>query len=260
MNISTLAPIKNLSKPSEMSPLRSPRDNDSLYKQWSYIAEIANNDNKIIQTVNQIIRELNRFESSLGQDFGFEPFQIYNSLQVFSTASAPDPAWRNAQVRGGYVYINNFNNTNSYVNGTDRMEQYAYNNILPNPPYYNTYTVPTNTPNYYFWVENSGSLSYSASIAGSSSFYLRASATPQTPDGLYNPNGWQGWPSSSSGTYFLLGWCDTSSSADKYLMRIRQVQVGDILFAAPTFTASVCENGNLSTYQIYGSLLSTGSV
>jgi|ERR1035437_1478733 hypothetical protein len=248
MNISTLTPVKTLNKAEEVSQLRSPRDSATIYSAWKRENELVKGINATMQVVNQLARELKRLGGRITQDFDFFPFKIYNLPDEFKLSASSSINWRTLNVRGGYVLTSKIDSGSCYVNGTDRMEHFAYHNFLHNPISLGQYIIPTGSYNYFFWIETSGSAS-----PDTSSYYLRSSATPQTPDSLLNPNGWTNWPSASSGNY-IIGFVDTATSAAAHIALVRQVQVGDILSSglpdAKQFT--VCENGSLDTWFLYG--------
>ena len=247
MDISTLTPIKQLSKPEEVSQLRSPRDSSAIWSSWKREELIVESLNKVMQVVNQLSREVKRIGDRKTLDFDFFPFKIYNLPDEFQTGSFGQN-WLTMNIRGGYVFTATENTASVFVNGTDRMEAVSYLSILQNPLNTGQYTVPTASSQYWFWVETSGS-----SVSGSP-YFVRASNTPQTPDNAFNPNGWTNWPSASAGNY-LIGYVDTVTSGANNRALIRQIQVGDILSEAlPSFTASVCDSntGLSSVWTIFG--------
>jgi hypothetical protein len=244
MNISTLSPIKQLPKPEEVSHLRSPRDSATVYNSWKREREIVKGYNQIVQIINQLSRDMKRLGERKKLDFDMFPFKIYNipsDLQLSYN-------WLNFNIRGGYVFTSKVDTGSCWVNGTDRMEKFSYQSTLPNPYTTGQYTIPSSSLHYWFWIETSGSAS-----PNTSSYYLRSSATPQTPDALYNPSGWTNWPSASSGNY-IIGFVDTATSAAAHIALVRQFQTTDILSSGlpdvKQFT--VCENGSLDTWFLYG--------
>lgn len=244
MNISTLTPIKQLPRPHEVSHLRSPRDSDAIYSAWKRENEIVKGYNQVIGILNQMTREIKRLEGRRTQDFDFFPFKIYNLPDEFQVNSFSSDNWRKVNIRGGYVFTQTFDTGSTFVNGTDRMEPVAYQNILSPPPYNaGQYTVPTGSAQYWFWVEKSGSF-----VSGSP-YFLRYASNPLTPDSASNPNGWTNWPSASANNY-VLGYADTSTQAPNNTMIFRQIQVGDIVTSPVNYiTMSVCDTNTGQTME-----------
>lgn len=257
MQISTLTPIKQLPKPEEVSYLRSPRDSATAYNAWKRESEIVRGYNQVIQLINQLSREIEKIGERRKLDFDMFPFKIYNVPSELQNGTSYN--WLNVNVRGGYVFTNRIDTGSCWVNGTDRMEQFSYKSTLPVLYSTGQYTVPTGSLKYWFWIEASGSHGTGsadpAAFTSGSNYYLRASLTPQTPDNLFNPNGWQNWPSASAGN-FIVGFVDTVSSAAYNVVIVRQFQVGDILAAGSSLPTpklfTVCENGNLESWYLYG--------
>ena len=240
--------------------MRSPRDSETIYNAWKRENEIVKGYNQVIQIVNQMTREIKRLEGRRTQDFDLFPFKLYNLPDEFQVNSFSPDNWHTINVRGGYVFVNQINTGSTFVNGTDRMESVAYQNILSSPPYTaGQYVVPTGSNQYWFWVETSGS-----TISGSP-YFLRASSTPQTSDAYYNPNGWTSWPSASEGEY-IIGYVDTVSQAASNFSVIRQFQHSDILSAGNNISQSVKVNicntatGNIDIYTLYGYLSASVNV
>src|ERR1017187_7443749 len=170
MDTSTFSPLITIPKPHEKSSLVSSRDPDSVNMLWKFTATIADRVNQLSQNANQQNRDIKQIGDRRILDFDFFPFKIYNLPYPFTTSSMPDPQWRSARIRGGYILSNYISTTGSYVNGTDRMENVADLSILNNNPMFNTITVPTGSFPYWFWIETSGSASGS-----NSPYYVRRS-------------------------------------------------------------------------------------
>ena len=248
MNISTLSPIKALPRPEEVSNLRSPRDSSTVYNAWKREYEIVKNYNQLAQTVNQLTREMKKLRGRQKLGLDLFPFCIYNPPSDFQPNPPSGSNWNLANIRGGYVFTSTFDTGSTWVHGTDRKEANAYLNIFPSDITMGQYIVPTGSANYWFWVEKSGS-----AMSGSP-YFVRYSATPQTPDSTGNPNGWNNWPLPVR-TYYMIGYADTQTSGAYNIMLFRQIQVGDILATAPpSFTASLCrtETGLPETWTLYG--------
>lgn len=255
MNISTLSPLTNLPKPHEMSSLRSPRDADSIYKLWQKLYQVVERDNKISQLMNQMSREFKRLEGQDVVDFEFFPFKIYTVPTIFrpQTDQAQYTSsinWRTVRVRGGLV-LTTLVTTGSYVNGTDGMQNYAYYNYLPaNSVGSYDIQVPANTPQYWFWIETSGSYS----VGSPSPYYLRYSSTPQTPDSSGNPNGWSGFPSTTNNLgspNLVIGYVDTYTSSSQNHAYVRQILDTDVLAAGTNISSSNWFKGTYNSLVTY---------
>jgi len=229
MNISTSTQITPLPKAHEASALRPKRDSDNIQTLWKKLNEAIISQNKSNQLINQLSREFKKLKERGTMDFGFFPFEIYTLPVEFRptgdiaqyTASIN---WRTVRIRGGLVLTETVS-TGSFVWGTDMMQNYSYDSILP-PSNVGTYDiqVPQNTPQYWFWIENSGS----ANISGSSQYYLRYSADPTMADDIGNPVPWATFPSASS-NYIPIGYVDTATSGSINVIYSRQFVNSDII-------------------------------
>jgi hypothetical protein len=255
-NISTLTPIKQLLKPEEVSHLRSPRDSATAYNAWKREKEIVSSHNQLIQLVNQLCREMKRLGERHTFDLQLFPFKIYNIEDNLQNNPFDSNNWLNYNIRGGYVFTEKIDTGSCWVNGTDRMEKYSYQSTLNQPTTIGQYIIPANTPKYWFWVETSSSYS-------GSEYFIRASATPETPDVSStgsNPNGWENWPSvvsssNGSGSNYIIGYVDTATSAAYNVALVRQIQVGDILSSAALpekHLFVICEDGAAQYWYLYG--------
>lgn len=258
MNISSLTPIKQLPKPEEVSHLRSPRDSATAYNAWRREGEIVKGYNQVIQIVNQLNREVEKLSERRKLDFDMFPFKIYNLPSELQSNPFTNN-WLNFNIRGGYVFTSRVDTGSCFVNGTDRMEPFSYKSTIPPAVTKGQYTIPSSSYHYWFWIETSGSSSSGSvdplAVTSGSNYYLRASNNPQTPDNLFNPNGWQNWPTASAGN-FIIGFVDSATSAAANIAIIRQIQVGDVLSAGSPLPApklfTVCENGSLESWYLYG--------
>lgn len=245
MNISTFSTIKHLPPARSTSTLAPERDSDNVRMMWKKITEITDVCNKLSQNNNQLSREIKRLGERHVLDLDLFPFKIYNLPNIFINNSAPGPNdWRTFYVRGGYVF-SNYITTASFVKGTDGFQSLAYGNNVSSS---NAIVLPVSQSQHYFWVEQSGSLT-----PFSSSYYLRHSNSPATPDTASNPNGWIGFPSSSA-NHWLIGWVDTNSSQSINQAFVRQVLTTDIT-TPPSFNANICQPGAApKVYSVYGYL------
>lgn len=247
MNTTTTSPLVSPLPPHEKSSLRSDRDSDSVNKLWYKLSETIKLANNLSQISNQQNRDIKRLGERHVTDFDFFPFEIYTVPYVFrpdtDTAQYTSSInWRTVRVRGGF-WLSNTVSTASLINGTDGMQNYAYNNFLANNvgPY--DIQVPAYTPQYWFWVENSASLMPANNQPPlTASYWLRSSATPQTPDNAYNPNGWINFPTASN-SYVPVGYVDTNTSGSQNIAYVRQFLNGDILFP-PSSNVSSSNNSS----------------
>lgn len=260
MSISSLNNLRKIPKLHEMSRYDSPRSTDSIYKQWQRQNEIIAGYNSLIDTVNQLSRELQSFRLNTSVDFEFFPFKIYTVTDQFRPSYdiaqyTSSINWRTVRVRGGLVLTQTVS-TSSFVYGTDTMQNYAYYNYFPTSSVgYYDYQVPSNTSNYWFWIEQ-----LTASLNGTP-YQLRQAADPRVSSSL-NPNPWIDFPtvdtitsgSSGSFTRIPIGYCDTLTSGSQNTMYIRQFLTTDVLTSGGSGSVS---SGSASPYKRYYSSTAT---
>jgi hypothetical protein len=112
------------------------------------------------------------------------------------------------------------------------MQNYSYNNIWP-PSSYASYDiqVPVNEPQYWFWIEKSGSM-----VSGSP-YILRHGNNPASAS-VSNPTPWVSFPTANI-NYIPIGYVDTLSSASVFQAYTRQILTSDVVSvggAASTWT------------------------
>ena len=249
MNISSFNTLKNLPQTHEFSKQRNPRDDGSVQTLWKKVGEVIESSNRQAQFNNQIARDIKRLTERKSLDLDLFPFALYtlpdelrpSTDSVYYTSSIN---WRTVRCRGGLV-LTSLISTSSFVNGTDRCENFAYSSNVPLTVGSYDIQVPLSQSNYYFWIENSGSVP----TPTTSSFYLRYGSNPTGSIGNdNNPNPWTSWPSASS-THWIVGWCDTVSSASVNNMIVRQIQTTDITTTPISYISmSVCENNQSVKY------------
>lgn len=138
--------------------------------------------------------------------------------------------WRTFRVRGGLV-CNNQVSSGSFVNGTDLFQNYSdYNFLSPQPVANFDIQVPLNSPEFFFWIENSGS-----AIPPSSSYFLRYGDDP-TSTSVGNPSPWTQFPSASV-NYIPIGWVDTATSGSTNTAYVKQLLRSDVLNSSATGSA-----------------------
>lgn len=111
MNFNNPIPRAPMGIPGESSPLRSPRDRQSLGHAWKYGQQANRRAQDLSNRASQLHQALGRVRRPLmSSDPPFHPFKVYNVPQSFCPPANPalgyDPAkdsWRTFAVRGGLV-------------------------------------------------------------------------------------------------------------------------------------------------------------
>jgi len=236
MQTSNLTPLAVVPTMREASSLKSQREPDSLQKVWKFVSELVTRSNVVSQNINQINRDLKSINSRNVTGFDLFPFKIYSinsNLRPQSdigtyTGSAN---WRTVRVRSGLV-LTELVSTGSFVNGTDRMEQYSYNDnygstlsnlnsYSPNSNINYDIQIPLSQSQHWFWIEQS------SSFTSGSNYYLRHSATPTTSS-ISNPNPWLLFPIASA-TLIPIGYVDTNTSQSIKQAFVRQMLTTDVI-------------------------------
>ena len=250
-DFSTFSPLLKVPSPTEFSSLRNPRDKDSVVSLWKHVSEIAQMSNKHSQILNQQSRDIKKIGQRRTLDLDLFPFEIYTLPQEFrptidQAQYTSSINWRTVRVRSGLI-LNSLVSTGSFVNGTDGMQNFAYYNFLPSSSQAQVgpcdIQVPINTPQYWFWIEESGSLN----STNPSPYFLRYSSTPGTADSgpiIGNPNGWMNWPTASN-SYIPIGYVDTNTSGSQNIAYVRQFLNSDYLSSNASGS-----NGSVSAFTV----------
>ena len=227
---SMLVPLSVHPQPKEGSSLRSSTESDSNAKLWKHIADHSSKLNAFGQLINQLSRESSNNNKLNVTDLELFPFKIYSLSSVFrpTTDSANYTSsvnWRTVRVRGGLVLTNTVA-TSSFVNGTDRMQDYSYYNMYGDlTPSSTDIQVPDSSSKYWFWIENAGT-----PISGSP-YILRHGANP-TSISSGNPTPWTSFPTANP-NYTPIGYVDTLTSSSINRSYVRQILTADVISAPP---------------------------
>ncbi len=254
-------PRKIAPRRQEWSVYHTQRDSGAPLKAHKDQTTDARQLNALTELVIQHGKRIKELESRPVKGFGFYPFRLYSlpSPWLPTTASA-DPAgfdpinnWRTLQVRAGCVltsYIDPL--SSSLVAGTD-LVRYPDTDLLP-PLMLNQILVPISSSKYWVWIEKlNNPVTQSFGSVVKTYYTIRHGNDPSIVNtGSYNngpignpaPPTWTNWPSASA-THFMIGYCDTISSASINQMYTRQLIRDDITDAGGNFVSmSVCIDGS----------------
>lgn len=225
-SISTLSPIKKLPKPEEVSVLRSPRDSSTLYNSWKRDAEVINSQNKLVELMNQMSRELEKIKGRKKLDLDFYPFKIYTLADQWrgfgsSGSYSLSNNWQTVRVRGGQVLTNRVDYSGSFVYGTDNSIFPDYDTFPIGWNYQYDIVIPPTSSQYWFWIE-----SLTGSLSGSN--YILQYGTGSQIASYYVQTPWSTFPSAST-THIPIGYVDNNSSSSIQRLMVRQFLREDLI-------------------------------